>query len=200
MDTDLPPWKPHTRQTQNFLLFASFTRRSNCPKCQLQQAVNHLWRLHIHTQILKCTFRLNLDKPILLLAVYQEVGIALNASPSKLGTLTFTRAVVQALCSPLAGFLAMHYDRGTVIGMGTLVWAAATLGVGLSTTYFQAMIGRAVTGVRRPSRVVVSRRDGMKLSGRLLVNGSSRRRDSQEFLVSFPIAKYRPTMELNFGL
>lgn len=82
-------------------------------------------------------------------AVYQEVGVALNASPSKLGTLTFTRALVQALFSPLAGFLAMHYDRGTVIGIGTLIWAGATLVVGLSTTYFQAMIGRAITGVRK---------------------------------------------------
>ncbi|GAQ77780.1 major facilitator superfamily protein [Klebsormidium nitens] len=83
----------------------------------------------------------------LLPAVYQEVGVALKASPSKLGTLTFTRALVQALFSPMAGFLAMHYDRGTVIGIGTIIWAGATLIVGLSTTYFQAMIGRAITGV-----------------------------------------------------
>jgi hypothetical protein len=148
---------------------------------------------------LKCAFTLKLDKPILLLAVYQEVGIALNASPSKLGTLTFTRAVVQALCSPLAGFLAMHYDRGTVIGMGTLVWAAATLGVGLSTTYFQAMIGRAVTGVRRPSRIVVSRRDGMKLSGCFVGQWKQQaKRLSRVFAIGSD-CRVTPTMEVDFG-
>jgi hypothetical protein len=168
VDADLHPWKAHTQHTQNFLLFASLPRRPIALIASCSNLSSTFGECIFTLKSCKCTFRIKLDKPILLLAVYQEVGIALNASPSKLGTLTFTRAVVQALCSPLAGFLAMHYDRGTVIGMGTLVWAAATLGVGLSTTYFQAMIGRAVTGVRRPSRIAGSRRDRLKLSGRML--------------------------------
>lgn len=57
------------------------------------------------------------------------------------------RALVQALCSPIAGLLATKYNRTQVIGWGTMLWAASTAGVGMSTSYFQCAVWRAFTGV-----------------------------------------------------
>ncbi len=44
----------------------------------------------------------------LLPAVYAYVAVSLNASPSQLGYITQSRALVQALASPLAGFAGKH--------------------------------------------------------------------------------------------
>ncbi|KAL3681024.1 hypothetical protein R1sor_023980 [Riccia sorocarpa] len=84
---------------------------------------------------------------ILLPAVYKEVGEAFNASPSELGTLTFIRALVQAIASPLAGILAMRFYRPSVIGIGTLFWGLSTAAVAGSQTFTQCAFARAVNGV-----------------------------------------------------
>ncbi|KAL2607973.1 hypothetical protein R1flu_026546 [Riccia fluitans] len=83
----------------------------------------------------------------LLPAVYKEVGQAFNASPSELGTLTFIRALVQAIASPLAGILAMRFYRPSVIGIGTLFWGLSTAAVAGSQTFFQCALSRAVNGI-----------------------------------------------------
>ena len=44
----------------------------------------------------------------MLPAVYSEVGRSFGASPSDLGMLTFARAAVQVLCSPVGGVLGMQ--------------------------------------------------------------------------------------------
>jgi MFS family permease len=79
--------------------------------------------------------------------VYKEVSEAFKASPSELGTLTFIRTIVQALCSPLAGILAMRYYRPSVIGLGTLFWALSTAVVALSCTLTQCAFSRVLNGV-----------------------------------------------------
>lgn len=71
----------------------------------------------------------------LLPSVYREIGIALNASPSALGSLTLVRSLMQALCAPLAGFLAQHYNRASIIAGGAVMWAVATFFVGISETF-----------------------------------------------------------------
>lgn len=83
----------------------------------------------------------------LLPAVYKEVSQAFKASPSDLGSLTFIRTVVQALCSPLAGMLAMQYYRPSIIGLGTLFWALSTAAVAFSLTFTQCALSRAVNGI-----------------------------------------------------
>ncbi|GBG61652.1 hypothetical protein CBR_g22448 [Chara braunii] len=83
----------------------------------------------------------------LIPAVYREVAVAFNVSPSQLGFLTFVRAFVQAASSPFAGVLASRYDRGLVIALGTLSWALSTLAVGLASSYAQCVFWRAVNGV-----------------------------------------------------
>ncbi|KAF9620255.1 hypothetical protein IFM89_010990 [Coptis chinensis] len=82
----------------------------------------------------------------LLPAVYKEVSEAFNAGPTDLGYLTFTRNFVQALSSPLAGILVLHYDRPTVLAMGTMCWAISTAAVGASHHFMQVMFWRAING------------------------------------------------------
>ncbi|EFJ09872.1 hypothetical protein SELMODRAFT_427648 [Selaginella moellendorffii] len=80
-------------------------------------------------------------------AVYSEIAAGFGIGPSALGWLTFVRALVQALASPLAAYLAMTYNRAHIVGLGALVWGAATAGVGISRSYWQAVIARAVNGI-----------------------------------------------------
>ncbi|KAF7058650.1 hypothetical protein CFC21_065660 [Triticum aestivum] len=83
----------------------------------------------------------------LLPAVYREIGAALQASPTALGSIVLSRSVVQAACYPLAAYLAARHDRLTVIALGAFLWAAATLLIGLSTTFAQMAVTAALNGV-----------------------------------------------------
>ena len=73
----------------------------------------------------------------LLPGVYREIGLALHASPTKLGSLTLVRSLVQAVCAPLAAYAAVHHDRAHVIAWGAVLWAVATFFVGISSTFTQ---------------------------------------------------------------
>jgi predicted MFS family arabinose efflux permease len=79
----------------------------------------------------------------LLPAVYKEVGTALGASPAALGSLTLCRALVQAVCYPLAACAAARHDRARVVAVGAFLWAAATMLVGVSGTFLQVSIHAA---------------------------------------------------------
>ncbi|XP_047051424.1 uncharacterized protein LOC124656784 [Lolium rigidum] len=83
----------------------------------------------------------------LLPSVYREIGAALQASPTALGSIALSRSVVQAACYPLAAYLAARHDRLTVIALGAFLWAAATLLIGLSTTFAQMAVTAALNGV-----------------------------------------------------
>ncbi|CAN6301729.1 unnamed protein product [Urochloa humidicola] len=83
----------------------------------------------------------------LLPAVYREVGAALGASPTALGSLTLCRALVQALCYPLATCAAARHDRARVVAAGAFLWAVATLLVGASGTFLQMALARGFNGV-----------------------------------------------------
>ncbi|KAK8942773.1 hypothetical protein KSP39_PZI009490 [Platanthera zijinensis] len=82
----------------------------------------------------------------LLPSVYKEVSQAFNAGPTDLGYLTFIRNFVQALSSPLAGVLALHYDRPSVLALGIACWAFSTAAVGISHHFQQVAFWRAVNG------------------------------------------------------
>ncbi|XP_074590526.1 uncharacterized protein LOC141846393 [Curcuma longa] len=83
----------------------------------------------------------------LLPAVYKEVGEALHASPTGLGSLTLFRSIVQSACYPLAAYLATRHNRTHVIALGALLWAIATFLVALSNTFLQVAISRGLNGV-----------------------------------------------------
>ncbi|KAF7049928.1 hypothetical protein CFC21_058379 [Triticum aestivum] len=73
----------------------------------------------------------------LLPAVYREVGAELGASPAALGSLTLCRALVQAVCYPLAACAAARHDRARVVAAGAFLWAVPTMLVGVSGTFVQ---------------------------------------------------------------
>jgi MFS family permease len=75
----------------------------------------------------------------LLPAVYREIGDALRASPTALGSIALSRSIVQTACYPLAAYLAARHDRLTVIALGAFLWAAATFLVAFSTTFPQVV-------------------------------------------------------------
>jgi MFS family permease len=54
---------------------------------------------------------------------------------------------VQAATSPLAAYLAQHHNRTHIIGLGAIWWGVATAAVGLSTSYWQLALARAINGV-----------------------------------------------------
>ncbi|RWW71047.1 hypothetical protein BHE74_00021237 [Ensete ventricosum] len=77
----------------------------------------------------------------LLPAVYKEVGAALHVSPTRLGSLTLFRSIVQSSCYPLAAYMAGRHNRTHVIALGAFLWATATFLVALSNTYLQVPFG-----------------------------------------------------------
>ncbi|XBH86271.1 hypothetical protein VPH35_073972 [Triticum aestivum] len=83
----------------------------------------------------------------LLPAVYREVGAELGASPAALGSLTLCRALVQAVCYPLAACAAARHDRARVVAAGAFLWAVPTMLVGVSGTFVQMAIARGFNGV-----------------------------------------------------
>ncbi|XP_019104457.1 uncharacterized protein LOC104892506 isoform X2 [Beta vulgaris subsp. vulgaris] len=83
----------------------------------------------------------------ILPGVYKEVGEALHADPTKLGSLTLLRSIVQSACYPLAVYLSARHNRAHVISLGAFLWAAATFLVGSSSTFFQVAVSRALNGI-----------------------------------------------------
>ncbi|XP_068638727.1 uncharacterized protein [Aristolochia californica] len=83
----------------------------------------------------------------LLPGVYKEVGAALHADPTHLGSLTLFRSLVQAACYPIATYLSVRHNRAHVIALGAFLWAAATFLVGFSSTFLQVAISRALNGI-----------------------------------------------------
>ncbi|KAL5053467.1 hypothetical protein RYX36_034149 [Vicia faba] len=83
----------------------------------------------------------------LLPGVYKEVGAALNADPTALGSLTLFRSLVQSFCYPLAAYLATRHNRAHVIALGAFLWAAATFLVAVSSTFLQVAISRGLNGI-----------------------------------------------------
>ncbi|KAL3621745.1 hypothetical protein CASFOL_034405 [Castilleja foliolosa] len=76
----------------------------------------------------------------LLPGVYKEVGAALHADPTRLGSLTLFRSIVQSSCYPLAAYLAVRHNRSHVIALGAFLWAAATFLVAISSTFAELFV------------------------------------------------------------
>lgn len=83
----------------------------------------------------------------LLPGVYKEVGAALHADPTRLGSLTLFRSIVQSSCYPLAAYLAVRHNRTSVIALGAFLWAAATFLVAISSTFTEVAISRGLNGI-----------------------------------------------------
>ena len=57
-------------------------------------------------------------------AAYKYIGATFGASPSQLGSITLTRALVQALTSPIGGLLGDRMDRTYLVAFGCILWGA----------------------------------------------------------------------------
>ncbi|KAJ3705459.1 hypothetical protein LUZ61_009164 [Rhynchospora tenuis] len=106
-----------------------------------------IWGLSISLILINLASILEKADEALLPAVYKEVSEEFHAGPTDLGYLTFTMNFVQALSSPIAGILALQYDRPTVLASGTACWAIATAAVGLSQHFKQLAFWRAINGL-----------------------------------------------------
>jgi len=76
-------------------------------------------------------------------AAFKFIGAALGATPTQLGQITLSRALVQAASSPMAGLLGDRLDRVHLIATGCLLWAACTAAIGMSRTLLEARAGPA---------------------------------------------------------
>ena len=74
-------------------------------------------------------------------AAFKFIGAALGATPTQLGQITLSRALVQAASSPMAGLLGDRLDRVHLIATGCLLWAACTAAIGMSRTLLEARAG-----------------------------------------------------------
>jgi MFS family permease len=79
--------------------------------------------------------------------VFFFLGRSLHASLPDLGMLTLSRALVQALASPLSGILCTTLDRTVIVSLGCILWGTMTSAIGLCTNLTQAMIACALNGL-----------------------------------------------------
>ena len=70
-------------------------------------------------------------------AAYKFIGESLKATPAQLGSITLTRALVQALSSPVGGLLGDRLDRTYIVAFGCLLWGVMTAAIGLSNSLQQ---------------------------------------------------------------
>lgn len=68
-------------------------------------------------------------------------------SYSQLGVIGTIRNILQSVTAPFWGYAADRYSRKGVIVLGTGIWGLWTLSVGLSQTYSQLLVLRAISGI-----------------------------------------------------
>lgn len=69
----------------------------------------------------------------------KELKEAFHANLSDIGLLSFIRTIVQGVASPLAGLLAISYDRPAVFAFGSFFWVSSSAATGVSR-YFSLVL------------------------------------------------------------
>lgn len=69
-----------------------------------------------------------------------------HASISDLGKLSLSRAMCQALSSPIAGVLGDKFDRTKIVLIGAILWAIMNLAISVSTSLSVAMVFCSLNG------------------------------------------------------
>lgn len=78
--------------------------------------------------------------------VFWYMSKSFHASISDLGKLSLSRAMCQALSSPVAGILGDSFDRTKIILIGAVLWAIMNLAISASTTLSAAMVFCSLNG------------------------------------------------------
>jgi MFS family permease len=102
------------------------TWQKQCEKAATHQCISQVYR---------CYFQ-----------VFWYMSKSYHASISDLGKLSLSRAMCQALSSPIAGILGDSFDRTNVILIGAILWAIMNLAISVSTTLSAAMIFCSLNG------------------------------------------------------
>ncbi|KAG2486460.1 hypothetical protein HYH03_014907 [Edaphochlamys debaryana] len=80
-------------------------------------------------------------------ALSRPLGCSFRAGPHALGLITFARALVQALASPLGGLAGHYYDRVSVLFVGCAVWGFFCSAFAFARTVNQGIAAWAFNGV-----------------------------------------------------
>jgi MFS transporter, Spinster family, sphingosine-1-phosphate transporter len=83
----------------------------------------------------------------LLAAVLPQVSEELKLSEPQAGWLSSAWLLALAVASPPVGYLADRVRRPRLLAMGFAVWSVATIGTGLTRSYDQLQLARALAGV-----------------------------------------------------
>ncbi|KAL0055016.1 hypothetical protein WJX82_005813 [Trebouxia sp. C0006] len=83
----------------------------------------------------------------ILPALYAFVAHSFQASPSQLGALTLSRALMQAILSPFSGLCGYYCNRVRVTSIGCFVWGACTAGFSTCRSLRQGYVFWAINGV-----------------------------------------------------
>ncbi|KAK9838092.1 hypothetical protein WJX81_000768 [Elliptochloris bilobata] len=97
--------------------------------------------------VLNLAFIMERADEAVLPAAFKFIGAAMGATPTQLGQITLSRALVQAASSPMAGLLGDRLDRVHLVATGCLLWAACTAAIGMSTTLTQMMVCSGANGL-----------------------------------------------------
>ncbi|CAL5229213.1 g12496 [Coccomyxa viridis] len=83
----------------------------------------------------------------ILPAVYNALGKAFDASPTSLGYLTLSRALVQAFASPIGGIAGHYCNRIHVTAVGCLLWGLMTASFGFCSSVSQGIFFWGMNGI-----------------------------------------------------
>ena len=78
--------------------------------------------------------------------MYSFIAASFGATLTQVSLLTLSRALTQALLSPLGGYLGHVYNRAAVISAGACVWGATMVGFAFATSLGVGIACWAVTG------------------------------------------------------
>lgn len=83
----------------------------------------------------------------ILPSLYRYVGASFDATPSELGYITLSRAVIQAAASPFGGIAGYYYNRVWVIAFGCVLWGTMTACFAGTHSVFAGALCWGVNGI-----------------------------------------------------
>lgn len=80
-------------------------------------------------------------------ALYDALGDAFDATPVQLSMLTLSRALIQALASPMGGVLGQHCNRAHVLAAGCMLWGCMTCLFGMLRSLHVGYLVWGINGI-----------------------------------------------------
>jgi MFS family permease len=80
-------------------------------------------------------------------ALYDSIQIDLQFSTEQLGGITTARALLQAISTPLWGYLADKFSRKLILAIGCMIWGIFTVILGILNGFWGMFFVRAFTGL-----------------------------------------------------